>query len=268
MKFRKLSDAVIALSITIALLLLLTSPLWIGWMMEHEYNKTHHALADVALSCPQGAMEKREVWSKLGIAVFCEIDGVKHGVWQAWDGGYMHIAGEYMHGKKHGIWKYLNAYGEQWGTRTYAADKEVSGLVNLLIAESLLLKIRERKLYLIKHGKRYRSYKARLATGRMHPDDTLDIRHIPQGTYVLDSKVEDSKGRKSMHVSISDEPKQNATAWTDVEFTIYGQQKFLGWIWQRLGLQGFTGRRVAVNNKDMDEIWGLVEIDTPMRVSP
>ena len=270
MKLKKLSEAAIALSITVVLLLLLTSPLWIGWMMEHEHNKTRYAVADVALQCYTGTMEKREVWSKLGIAIFCEKDGVKHGVWQAWDGGYMHIEGEYVDGNKHGIWKYFNAYGEQWGARTYASGKEISGLVNLLTADSVLLKKSERVLYLIKNAKQYRSYKVRLGASRLGHKGKSGNEHMPEGMYVLDSKNENSKGRKSIHVSYSDQqdrrPGTEAQAKPNAEFRIHGQPEGLGWAWQILGLWGWTEGRIAVNNQDMDEIWGLIENGTPMQV--
>ena len=268
MKIKKLSEAVIALSITIALLLLLTSPLWIGWMMEHEHNKTLHAVADVALQCPEGAMENREVWSKLGIAIFCEKDGVKHGMWQAWDGGYMHIAGEFMHGDKHGIWKYFNAHGEQWGTRSYNSGKEISGLVNLLIADLLVLKKNEGRLYLVKNSKQYRSYGVYLPTERPDHDQKPGNERIPQGKYILNSKHEDSEGRKSIHASYSNEQSQKSVTKTGFEFTIFGQPKILGWIWQRLGFAGGTKIRIAVSHQDLDEIWSFVEKDIPIQVLP
>ena len=117
---------------------------------------------DVSLSCKEGTVENREVWSKLGIAIFCEKDGKKHGEWQAWDGGYLHIAGHYIAGEKHGVWEYFNAYGEKWGEREYAHGDEISELVNLLSADSVLVRKYERKLYLIKNGKPYRAYKINL----------------------------------------------------------------------------------------------------------
>lgn len=259
----------IALSITLALLLLLTSPLWIGWMMEHAHNKTKHAVANVALQCHEGAIEKREVWSKLGIAIFCEKDGVKHGVWQAWDGGYMHIAGEYTDGNKHGVWKYFNAREEQWGARTYASGKEISGLVNLLTADSVLIKKSEHTLYLIKDARQYRSYKVRLGVSRLDHKGKTGNEHIPEGTYVLDFKNEDSTGQKSIHVSYSDkqDPKPGpAQAKPDADFRIHGQPNGLGWTWQILGLWGWTEGRIAVANEDMDEILSLVENGIPVRV--
>lgn len=259
MKLKKFSEPAIVMSITLALLLLLTSPLWIGWMMEHEYSKTRSAVAAVDLQCTDGAVEKREVWSKLGIAVFCEKDGTKQGVWQAWDGGYMHIAGQYVDGEKDGIWKYFNAHGEQWGVRTYDRGKEASGLINLLAADSMLLRKDEGKLYLIQGTKPYRSYTVRL--GANHQDPGVD--GIREGTYLLDAKTEDSQGRKSMHVIDSGTPDQvsgaEAAAGSKTPFVIEAYRDRMGWAWQIAGLWGGTKNSIAVVHGDMEEIWELAE---------
>ena len=252
--------------ITLALLLLLTSPLWIGWMMEHEYSKTRSAVAEVNLQCGEGAVEKREVWSKLGIAVFCERDGVKDGTWQAWDGGYMHIAGQYADGDKDGVWKYFNAHGEQWGVRTYAMGKEASGLVNLLAADSMLLKKDEGKLYLVKSAKPYRSYHVRLGANHQHPG----VGGIPEGTYLLDAKTEDSKGQKSMHILYSGTPDQapasKAATGPQAYFIIQTHPNRMGWAWQIAGLWGGTKASIAASHSDMDEIWELAESGIPVEV--
>ena len=266
MKLKKLSEPAIVMFITLALLLLLTSPLWIGWMMEHEYSKTRSAVANVNLQCTEGTVEKREVWSKLGIAVFCERGGVKEGTWQAWDGGYMHIAGQYVDGNKDGVWKYFNAHGEQWGVRTYALGKETSGLVNLLAADSMLLKKDEGKLYLIKSAKLYRSYHVRLGANHQDPG----VEGIPEGTYLLDTKTEDSKNRKSMHVIYSGSPDQapvsKAAASPQAHFKIQAYSKRMGWAWQIAGLWGGTKRSIAVSHNDMDEIWELADTGIQIEV--
>ena len=270
MKLKKLFGVTAALSITVALLLLLTSPLWIGWMMEHEHNKTKHAIANVSLQCDTGGIEKREVWSKLGIAIFCEKDGVKHGAWQAWDGGYMHISGAYVAGNKHGTWKYFNANGEQWGNRIYQAGKEASGLVNLLTADSVLVKKNERKLYLIKNDKAYRTYTVRLGANSVgHKQEPGDGR-TPEGNYVLISRNENSKFYKSIHIAYPNSGDKALEGELDPggEIMLHGQPNGFGWAWRLLSLWDWTDGCIAVNNQSMDEIWNLVENGTSIEITP
>ncbi len=272
MKLKKFIDATAALLITVALLLLLTSPLWIGWMMEYEHDKTKNALADVTLQCDDGSIEEREVWSKLGIAIFCEKDGVKHGVWQAWDGGYMHIFGEYAEGQKHGTWKYFNAYGEQWGERRYANGKEASKLVNLLTADSVLVNKKERKLHLIKNGNTYRTYNVRLGANPVGHKQKQGDERTPEGNYVLNTRNENSKFYKSIHISYPNHEDRKQAQKVAVEpgnaILIHGQPNGFGWAWRLLNLWDWTDGCIAVSNQDMDEIWNLVEDGTSIVITP
>ena len=268
MRIKKFFNISIAMLITVSLLLLLTSPLWIGWMMEHEHNKTKHALDGVALQCDAGTMEEREVWSKLGIAVFCAKNEVKHGVWQAWDGGYMHISGEYAEGKKQGTWKYFNARGEQWGKRVYVNGKEVSTLINLLKADAVIVKKKERKLYLIRSGKTYRTYNVRLGANPVGHKQTARDQRTPEGKYILNAKDEDGGFYKTIRLSYPsrEDLKQNPRARGTV--TIHGQPNGFAWAWRLLTLWDWTDGSIAVNNHDMDEIWSFVEAGTPIEIMP
>ncbi len=272
MQLKKFLGVSTALLITVALLLLLTSPLWIGWMMEHEYNKTKNALANHSLQCEEGSFEKREVWSKLGIAIFCEKNETKHGIWQAWDGGYMHISGKYLNGEKHGLWKYFNARGEQWGERSYDKGKEVSKLVNLLTADSVLLKKSERKLRLIKNGKTYRTYDVSLGANPLGHKQKQGDERTPEGLYLLDNRNENSKFYKSIHISYpnNEDKKKALEAGFDPggEIMIHGQPNGIGWAWRILKLFDWTDGCIAVNNEDMDEIWDLVKNGTPIEITP
>ena len=272
MQLKKLLGAPIAMLITVFLLLLLTSPLWIGWMMEYEHNKTKNALANHKIQCKDGTAEKREVWSKLGIAIYCQKDNIKNGVWQAWDGGYMHISGEYMNGKKHGVWKYFNALGEQWGSRTYDAGEEVTELINLLTADSVLVRKQERRLDLIRNGTVYRSYAISLgAEPTGHKQEQGDKR-TPEGHYMLDYRNEDSKYHKSIHISYPNNMDKKMAQKADVEpggdIMIHGQPSGFGWAWRVLNLFNWTNGSIAVNNRDMDEILDLVQNNTPIEITP
>ena len=271
MKIKSLIGIFAALLITAALLLLLTSPLWIGWMMEYEHNKTKNAVANISLVCEQGAVEEREVWSKLGIAIFCMKDGEKQGAWQAWDGGYMHISGTYVDGKKHGTWKYFNANSEQWGTRNYIAGEEQSEVLTLLTADSVVVKKRERKLYLLKDGKRYRTYDVRLGPNPVGHKLKRDDGRTPEGVYVVTTKNENSKFYKSISLSYPNKPDLEQAQLIGIgledEIMIHAQPNGLGWAWRLLRLWDWTDGDIAVNNQDMDEIWELVESGTQIEIT-
>lgn len=272
MTIKKLTGMAAALVITIAILLLLTSPLWIGWIMEYEHNKTRHVLANYSLQCEEGAVEEREIWSKLGIAIYCEKEGVKHGIWQAWDGGYMHISGSYAEDKKHGIWKYYNAHGEQWAEKHYSNGEEILPLTNLLKADLVLVEKKERKLHLIKNEKIYRTYNVRLGSNPTGHKQKQGDKRTPEGKYLLDSRNENSQYYKSLHISypnskdLINAKKLNVDPGGDI--MIHGQPNYFGWAWRLFSLWDWTNGCIAVNNQDMDEIWDLADNGTPILIKP
>lgn len=271
MNIKKFFGVSIALLITAGLILLLTSPLWIGWMMEHEHNKTKDAIAKISLQCNNGATEKREVWSKLGIAIFCQKKSVKHGAWQAWDGGYMHISGEYIEGRKQGTWDYFNANGEQWGKRVYANGEGDADLINLLSADSVVLNKKARKLYLLKSGKIYRTYNVRLGGQPIGHKQQEGDERTPEGQYVLDARIENSKYHKSIHLSYPNTEDQKLAQKTGLnpggEVMLHGQPNGFGWAWRLLALWDWTDGCIAVNNQDMDELWNLIENGTSIEIT-
>lgn len=272
MTIKKLVVVTAAFIFSIAILLLLTSTLWIGWIMEYEHNKTKHVLANYTLQCGKNSIEERDVWSKLGIAIFCKKENVQHGIWEAWDGGYMHISGNYIQGKKHGTWKYYNAYGEQWGEKQFSHGEETSPLINLLIADSVLVEKKVRKLYLVKDDKRYRTYKISLGSESIGHKISKDDKRTPEGLYVLDSRNNDSQYYKSIHITYPNNKdlKNAEKANTDLgdNILIHGQPNNFGWAWRLLRFWDWTNGSIAVNNQDMDEIMEFTETGTPILIKP
>lgn len=261
-----------AIIITAFTLLLLTSPLWIGWIMEHEHNKTKFVLIDYSLKCEEGAHEERGIWSKLGIAIYCVKKNKKHGAWEAWDGGYRHISGYYIENKKHGNWKYFNARGEQWGERLYSYGIEVTPLKNLLAADLVVVEKNLRTLDLIKNNKVYRTFKIRLGSNPIGHKQQEGDERTPEGEYVLEHKSNESKYYRSIFISYPNKSDmlnaQKIKVNPGGNIMIHGQPNYFGWAWRILSLWNWTNGSIALNNQDMDEIWELVDDGTSIIIKP
>lgn len=65
-------------------------------------------LAGEKLDCPTPAIEEYEGWGKSGISRICKIE---HGPFVAWEGGYVHLRGQYDQGKKSGVWTWYTPDG-------------------------------------------------------------------------------------------------------------------------------------------------------------
>ena len=61
------------------------------------------------LSCPSPAVAEFEAWGKSGSQQICKI---KHGPFVTWEGGYVHVRGQYENSKEVGVWYWYNASGE------------------------------------------------------------------------------------------------------------------------------------------------------------
>lgn len=114
-----------------AVLLIITMPFWGGWLLQYSMKETYDEIAKVNLVCPTGASQVIEPWSKGGYAVFCRINEVKDGPWQAWEGGHIAISGAYARGKEHGTWLvYANKGTQVYRTIAYENGKELSDVVH------------------------------------------------------------------------------------------------------------------------------------------
>ncbi|MGZ4012549.1 MAG: hypothetical protein ACXVLF_16435 [Flavisolibacter sp.] len=60
------------------------------------------------LICPAPAIAEFERWGKFGTQQVCKI---KHGPFVAWEGGYIHVRGQYENGKETGVWYWYDNNG-------------------------------------------------------------------------------------------------------------------------------------------------------------
>ncbi len=63
---------------------------------------------DEKLACPPPAEAEFGAWSKSGSHQVCKI---KHGPFVAWEGGYVHVRGQYEMGKESGVWRWYDRQG-------------------------------------------------------------------------------------------------------------------------------------------------------------
>ncbi len=75
---------------------------------SNEQSATNK-MFDAKLSCPSPAIAEFEPWGKSGSQQVCKI---KHGPFVAWEGGYIHVRGQYENGKEAGTWYWYDASGK------------------------------------------------------------------------------------------------------------------------------------------------------------
>jgi len=141
-----------------------------------------------------------------------------------------------------------------------------------VVIDSVLVKKAESKMYLVSNGKPVKEYKVAFgANPKGHKQKEGDER-TPEGKYILDYKKEDSSFYKAIHISYpSAEDIARAKA-NGVNpgglIMIHGQRNGLGWLAWATQWFNWTDGCIAVTNVEMEEIWGLVKIGTPIEIKP
>lgn len=94
----------------------------------------------------------------------------------------------------------------------------------------------------------------------------------PEGRYILDYKKSDSAYYKAIHISYPNAQDIAQAKARGVspggQIMIHGQPNGLGW--NHLVTQRFnwTNGCVALSNADMDVVWSLVKVGTPIQIQP
>jgi murein L,D-transpeptidase YafK len=130
----------------------------------------------------------------------------------------------------------------------------------------------ERKLILLSHGKEVRSYKVALGSEPVGPKARQGDHRTPEGLYLLDSRNPNSRFYKAFHISypsskdIATAKKLGVSAGGDI--MLHGLPKEYAWVGKAHTLHDWTDGCIAVTNEEMDEIWKLVRVGTPIEIKP
>jgi murein L,D-transpeptidase YafK len=142
---------------------------------------------------------------------------------------------------------------------------------SLSVARLVVYK-RERKLVLLSQGKEVRSYKVALGGEPVGPKSRQGDHRTPEGVYVLDSRNPNSHFYKAFHISYPNAQDIAAARKLGVspggDIMLHGLAREYAWVGKAHTLHDWTDGCVAVTNEEMDEIWRLVRVGTPIEIKP
>jgi murein L,D-transpeptidase YafK len=129
-----------------------------------------------------------------------------------------------------------------------------------------------RKLVLLSQGKELRSYNVALGGEPLGPKTRRGDHRTPEGVYMLDSRNPASHFYKAFHVSYPN-PKDIANAKKlgvspGGDIMVHGLPKEYAWVGKAHTLHDWTDGCIAVTNEEMDELWNLVPVGTPIEIRP
>jgi murein L,D-transpeptidase YafK len=146
------------------------------------------------------------------------------------------------------------------------AQKPSVGVDHIVVYKS------DRKLVLLSQGKEIRSYKVALGGEPLGPKTRRGDHRTPEGVYMLDSRNPSSHFYKAFHVSYPN-PKDIANAKKlgvspGGDIMLHGLPKEYAWVRKAHTLHDWTDGCIAVTNEEMDELWNLVPVGTPIEIKP
>ena len=128
------------------------------------------------------------------------------------------------------------------------------------------------KMFLVSQGERVREYEIILGWDPEGHKRRQGDGRTPEGIYILDYKKADSSFYKAIHISY---PNEDDRAWARKRgldpgglIMIHGRKNGVSRAAREARKYTWTNGCIEVTNKEMDEIWGLVETGTPIEIRP
>ena len=138
--------------------------------------------------------------------------------------------------------------------------------------DSILILKKDHVMELISRGKVIRHYKVALGQGGLSPKQRQGDGLTPEGHYVIDSRNAGSHYHRSLHVSYPNADDRKRAARRGVnpggDIMIHGLPNGEGWVGAGHRLRDWTLGCIAVTDEEIDEIWNLVPLGTPVEIRP
>jgi len=129
-----------------------------------------------------------------------------------------------------------------------------------------------RRLLLIRSDRVLREYEIALGRNPTGPKHNHGDGRTPEGRYVLDWRIDDSKFHRALHVSYPHERDVESAhrAGLDVGggVMIHGLPSGAGWVGGIHSDYDWTNGCIAVSNADMVDIWLMTAVNTPIDILP
>ncbi|PTQ91293.1 L,D-transpeptidase family protein [Agitococcus lubricus] len=130
----------------------------------------------------------------------------------------------------------------------------------------------QRQMWLLEQGKIIKQYTIALGANPVGHKQQEGDERTPEGRYILDYRNPNSGYFKSLHVSYPNKQDLANAKAKGVDaggmIMIHGQRNGFGWAAKLTQLKDWTNGCISLNNEDMQEVWDLVKIGTPIEILP
>jgi murein L,D-transpeptidase YafK len=138
--------------------------------------------------------------------------------------------------------------------------------------DSILILKKDHGMELLAGGKVIRTYKVALGQGGLAPKRREGDARTPEGHYIIDGKFTATHYHKALHVSYPNAEDRKRAAKLGVSpggaIMIHGLPNGKGYVGSAHRLFDWTLGCIAVTDEEIDEIWNLVPVGTPVEIRP
>ena len=156
----------------------------------------------------------------------------------------------------------LRGWSEKASTQSTGAQK----------ADSVLILKKDHVLELLADGKVIKTYKVALGRGGLAPKEREGDARTPEGHYIIDARNAASHYHRALHVSYPNAEDRSRAAKLGVapggDIMIHGLPNGKGWVGAGHRLYDWTLGCIAVTDQEIEEIWDLVPVGTPVEIRP
>jgi len=125
---------------------------------------------------------------------------------------------------------------------------------------------------LMSGGKILKTYKVALGRGHGGPKEHAGDHKTPEGSYVVDSKNAHSRFYLALHVSYPDatdlKRARNLNLDPGGAIEIHGLPPLFAWLGRAHLSLDWTDGCIAVTNREIEEIWPVVQVGTRIEIRP
>ena len=140
------------------------------------------------------------------------------------------------------------------------------------LVDRILVEKSKRTMTLFSGGKVVRNYLVALGGEPVGPKEREGDHKTPEGFYTIDSKNARSKFHLALHISYPDEADRKRARKLGVSpggaIMIHGLPKEFAYLRPLHRKTDWTDGCIAVTNEEIEEIWRLVKIGTPVEIRP
>jgi murein L,D-transpeptidase YafK len=139
-------------------------------------------------------------------------------------------------------------------------------------AHRIVVEKSTRTMKLMLDGQILKTYKVALSTEPVGAKEREGDHKVPEGQYVIDSKNSHSRFHLALHISYPNAADREKARTLGVnpggDIEIHGLGSKYGWVGSLHLQANWTDGCIAVTNSEIEEIWPLVPVGTPLEIRP